>query len=1427
MINLTVVIDNEEAVRKFRELQRAAKNTTSSIVTDSERMDIALRKLGSALGKIGVGFSLGSLVRQIAQTRGEFQQLESAFTTLLQSKEKADSLMKQMVNLAATTPFDLQGVADGARQLLAYGFAADDITDTLTRLGNVAAGLGLPLERLTYLYGTTATQGRVYARDMLQFTGSGIPVLREMAKMYGKTTEEINAMVSAGKIGFEDVKRVIESMTNAGGQFYNLMENQSKTISGLISNLGDALDTMFNEMGKSQEGFITTTLQGAISLVENYEKVLDILIPLVAAYGAYKVALITTAAVQKVTVTVETIQRFYQLAKGVQTAAQAQRLFNLAVKSNPIGLALGAISGIIAAVGIFSKRTNEATRAIGAQEQAVIDEGRQVNELVLKLTTANTKEDERRKALEELKRIQPAIVEGLDAESLATENLTRKVKEYNDELVTRIALAAKEDVVTEATNKQMSIGAKIKENDADINRILLDIQQDFLSKKIKKLGPNGSVLFDWKEISEEEKQRFKDAIDEIIASNGSYYQKADAIIRLFPSDTHADRRNTFAYTGIDFKGLTDAFSIAVDLQDQFGKAQQEVDKAKEEVENFRQTFKQIFNSQGGDGESAVENLTKLSELLSEIESTEAKLKKLHGQTSWSDKDKDDIKTETENLKNLKAQYKELTGTEYGKTGDKAKDALKRQKDLADAILSADLDLQRARIAIMQEGRNKRLAEIDLEYQQTMARINKNRADAAKNGATGEQMTVFDEQVSLAGQKRLIDRERVNKEYYTDWASTYHKLGDAFLSEEKRKQKATEKIYQEMRNKNLDDLLAGNITGTQYIDLSIRIDDAETKAELDAQVERYQVYLEERTRIEEAFESEVASLRKSKPHGYAEDEVEQRRRIRDAELQELEDRLGITEDSFTAFVDSLIYKSTDELLTLIETAQSELNKLGKDGDPAKRAEQQKRLNAAQNALKRQQGNNNTKDATTPPSSGTIKKWAELQEVLKGVCGEFDEIGEAIGGTAGEAIKAAGEIAACALELVDSIATVASGSAQAIENTSTTASTAVQNVERASVILAIISAALQLATKIAQLFTKDHELSEETIKSYEAYMDATDDLIDKQKELLEVMTGVQALMASEAGVEAIKKQEEATRNLGKAYLASRAKNKHSYGYKTEKKLSGYKDEIEAAGFDWSQLRGTGRMEGLFDLSASEIERFKHELPEVWAKLDEDTRKYLDTLIECGEKMDELGEATAEALTGFSLDDARDELLEFLDDMDATFDDVAENFQTTMMHAINRVIASQLDERLMKWYDDFSTAMEDGVLSDAERKQLQKEYENIYTDALRKREAAYDMAGINPEADIDAQSAAARGFQAMSQETGDELNGRFTAIQGDVHDIKSVVLQALVNGISQLNETINIRDIMIQLHGNVADIRTYTRVLPEMSETLTAMNRKLSDL
>jgi len=271
--------------------------------------------IGKAIGGIAIGAMFQSWVSSIVTTRGEFQQLEIAFTTMLGSGERASALMTQMLDTAAKTPFDLKGLAGGAKQLLAYGESAETVNDTLVRLGDIASGLSLPLNDLVYLYGTTMVQGRLFAQDVRQFMGRGIPLVQELSKSLGKTTEEINQMVSDGKIGFPEVQAVIESLTNSGGMFFNLMEQQSASLTGQIANLGDSWDMMLNEMGQNSEGILSSGIGLANVLVENYKTVLNVLEGLVAMYGTYKVATVTLAIAQQKSTGFATIDNIVNKAR--------------------------------------------------------------------------------------------------------------------------------------------------------------------------------------------------------------------------------------------------------------------------------------------------------------------------------------------------------------------------------------------------------------------------------------------------------------------------------------------------------------------------------------------------------------------------------------------------------------------------------------------------------------------------------------------------------------------------------------------------------------------------------------------------------------------------------------------------------------------------------------------------------------------------------------------------------------------------------------------------------------------------------------------------------------------------------------------------------------------------------------------------------
>jgi tape measure domain-containing protein len=228
----------------------------------------------SMFTKLGAGFAAffsvqqaGQFINSLIEVRGQFQMLDVAFSTILRSKEKADALMKEMITLSLETPFELKDVAGGAKQLLAYGFQAEKITETITMLGNVASGVGAPLNDIIYLYGTLQTQGRAYTKDIMQFTGRGIPIIGELAKQFGVANTQIQKMVEGGKIGFKEVEKAFQSMTGQGGMFENLMQKQAKTLPGLISNMKDAWSQLLNEWGKDTEGFFAGVIKGATNMI--------------------------------------------------------------------------------------------------------------------------------------------------------------------------------------------------------------------------------------------------------------------------------------------------------------------------------------------------------------------------------------------------------------------------------------------------------------------------------------------------------------------------------------------------------------------------------------------------------------------------------------------------------------------------------------------------------------------------------------------------------------------------------------------------------------------------------------------------------------------------------------------------------------------------------------------------------------------------------------------------------------------------------------------------------------------------------------------------------------------------------------------------------------------------------------------------------
>lgn len=296
--------DNTSVLKAFRGVQEGVSQTARVVEQQGQSIENVFNRIKSVATLAFGGFTAKEIVSTIGAIRGEFQQFEIAFETMLGSGQKAKAMISDLAKLAATTPFDMKGVVNGAKQLLAYGFAANEITETMRRLGDVSAGLGLNLQDLTWLYGTTMVQGRLFTRDLMQFTGRGIPLTEELAKQFGVTKDKVSELVTAGKVGFPEVKKAIESLTNEGGKFGGLMEKQSHSITGQISNIQDTIEMAINDLGTQTEGLMNDALDITSTVIEHWKEIGEVILAAASAIGLYKAMAVSVAAFDTATANV-------------------------------------------------------------------------------------------------------------------------------------------------------------------------------------------------------------------------------------------------------------------------------------------------------------------------------------------------------------------------------------------------------------------------------------------------------------------------------------------------------------------------------------------------------------------------------------------------------------------------------------------------------------------------------------------------------------------------------------------------------------------------------------------------------------------------------------------------------------------------------------------------------------------------------------------------------------------------------------------------------------------------------------------------------------------------------------------------------------------------------------------------------------------
>ena len=376
---------------------------------------------------------------------------------------------------------------------------------------------------------------------------------------------------------------------------------------------------------------------------------------------------------------------------------------------------------------------------------------------------------------------------------------------------------------------------------------------------------------------------------------------------------------------------------------------------------------------------------------------------------------------------------------------------------------------------------------------------------------------------------------------------------------------------------------------------------------------------------------------------------------------------------------------------------------------------------------------------------------------------------------------------------------------------------------------------IVNAVEGLFGADYSSYNKLVEQYDKLIDVWDDLLDKKREYLDTSYGAEALRAEKEMTDILAKETEAWRELGKERLnAGASAGSHSIGNRIIKQMSAedWGDITKALGQNARKLLGD-RLTGLFDLSSDQLSRLKEQAPAFWAKMDEDVRKYLQSIIDGAEQLEEVQKKAKEQLTQTTFEAMRDDFISKLADMETAAGDFSDDFAEMLFRAmLNTKVNEMFSDRLSKWYDQFAEAMKDSEISDSERNALLADYNNIVADAVKLRDTLADATGYSQS--VSEGSGAYKAASSFSQEQGDELNGRLTAIQlGQVQANEQLTMAVMtlqsmsVVGQEQGNTLAEMRNLMLIGNSHLEDIARYTKIAAQYGDAIETIADKIKTL
>lgn len=1331
-------LEVRKLTREYKEFASGTNNADEIVksLTDS------LKRTAAEIGGLVAVKRFGS---DVIEATGKMQQLQVALSTILQDKSKADQLIADIVQFAAKTPFNLDDVATGAKQLLAYGSSADNVVNELSMLGDVASGLQIPIGQLIYLYGTLRTQGRAMTVDIRQFAGRGIPIYEELAKVLGVSKDQVGELVKEGKVGFKEIEQAFKNMTSEGGKFANLMESSAGTWPQRLSNIEDTLFQKMNEFGNKYKEVFEFGIGTAEDLVESLDDVLSVMGGLIAAYGTYKAALITAAVAQKAVGFVESIRLIGMYRKELGLATAAQQAFNVASKSNVYVTLLAALVGIGTAVYMFTKRTNEATAAQETlnsvnkkTDEEFSKQAATVDRLSGILKSETSSIDQKKKALSDLQTIIPSYNASLDEEGRLINNNTEAIKSYLTQLEKQIRMKAAQEELEELYRKKRT----------------------------------------------QEKQQ-KVATDN--------YNEAKSLYNSSVTMTGSALQNRGINTSVAVFSQNSA--VNNQLKDSANKAKKELDSVNKElgetVSAITELEKEIEKSSLSDNKESpqssiskeVENATKhIKTLKQEIADLRSgKLQAEAGKTVESA-----IKAKEKELQSAEKTLETLTGVSHKSENKKVVD---NQQNLSDELLQLIRANQQDEINLMEEGSEKKRRQIELDYQREIDEIRKQRKkweDAQGGKLTSEQREVLGSRASNAMQSREKGLAAITKaenqaaieanERYLKSYGTFLQKRDAIITEYTRKiSEAATQGDKDILQKEMDKALSS-------LDLE----------KLKQRINWELIFGDLEKVSKESLNKVKQQLRDFKNSEEYKNMAVDQKKVIDEALSNIQstliDKGGLLADLPEQL--SELAKAQEEL----SQAQEEYNEAMRSGTDEQKEAATKKLNDAQKRQQNAQVNvQKSTDKTTSNlvtlsnvitqlGSNSEMSLSEIGNLASDVVDVFTEAGSKIGGIIGAAFSLLDAIGTQGLDgFIGNIFSSVFKSAGGIWDTLTFGG----------------------FSKLFGIGGNEKEV-QDTINRLTDRNEKLQSAIESLTEEMKSSKGSEKSVAEYN--KAIKYQEEYNKNvLAKAQANAGYHSKHhSWAYYmgwSESDIQWIRENVMA------EFTGTDSLWQMspeqMDLLRQNVDLWQKMANSGKGGYGNGVVDALGEYADLAGNLEELKEGLFEQLTGISFDSMYDSFIDTLMDMDASAEDFADNLSEYFMRAIlSDKIGNMYSQKLEDWWNRFGESMKDGNLNESERNSLQNEYMGYVNEALKLRDELAAATGYDKAGSSSQQSASSRGFGTeMTHEDAGELSGRFTAVYESNLRIETAEQQQTV-AITELRGSISALTSQVTGLYNIAD-------------------------